>query len=117
MLSEELQVMEHGISVVGRVPILLAFAGSVHARLGHRDQALAFLEELRQLAGRRHVPLTYQAEILLGLGDLDEAFALWNAAADQRSAWLPFLRFDPAWDSLRPDPRAIALIRRAVPGS
>jgi serine/threonine protein kinase/Tfp pilus assembly protein PilF len=117
MLSEALQAVERGINVVGRVPVLLSFAGNLHARLGHRDDALALLEELHQLAGRRHVPVTHRAEILAGLGDLDEAFALWNVAADQRSAWLPFLRFDPAWDSLRFDPRAIALLRRAAPDS
>ena len=117
MLSEALQAVERGISVVGRVPILLAFAGNVHARLGHRDEALALLEELHQLAGRRHVPPAYQAEILTGLGDLDQAFAQWNRAADDRSGWLPFLCHDPAWEAVRSDPRAIALLRRAVPDS
>ena len=112
MLPDALLELERGISVIGRAPILLACAGNVHARLGQRVEALALLEELRQLGTRRHVPPAYQAEILFGLGDLDEGFALWNLAAEQRSGWMPFLRFDPAWDPLRSDPRHVALVRR-----
>jgi TolB-like protein/Tfp pilus assembly protein PilF len=112
MLAEALLELERGVSIIGRVPVLLACAGNVHAQLGQRQQALALLEELRQLGARRHVPPTYQAEILFGLGELDEAFTLWNVAADQHSGWLPFQRVDPAWDPLRSDQRFIALARR-----
>jgi len=112
MLPEALLELERGISLLGRVPILLSWAGNVHARLGRREQALALLEELRQLGTQRHIPPAYLAEILFGLGDLDEAFALWNLAAEQRSGWMAFLWCDPAWDSLRSDPRYAALTRR-----
>jgi serine/threonine-protein kinase len=112
MFAEALRQLERGISVIGRIPILLGCAGNVHAQLGQRHQALALLEELRQLGTRRYVPPTYSAEIHFGLGDLDEGFTLWNLAAEQRSGWLPFLRSDPAWDPLRSDQRHIALVRR-----
>jgi serine/threonine protein kinase len=112
MLPEALLELERGISLLGRVPILLSWAGNVHARLGRREQALALLEELRQLGTQRHIPPTYLAEILFGLGDLDEAFALWNLAAEQRSGWMAFLWCDPGWDPLRSDPRHAALTRR-----
>jgi TolB-like protein/Tfp pilus assembly protein PilF len=111
MLREALLALERGISVIGRVPLLLGCTGYIHARLGQRDQALALLEELRVLAGRRHIPAAYQAEILFGLGDLDEAFRQWDRAVKQRSGWIPFLRNDPAWDPFRSDPRYIALVR------
>jgi hypothetical protein len=112
MLPDALRALERGISVIGRAPILLACAGNVHARLGRREEALALLDELRQSGTRRHIPPAYQGEILFGLGDLDEGFALWNLAADERSGWMPFLRCDPAWDPLRSDPRHVALLRR-----
>ena len=112
MLPEALLELERGISVMGRVPILLSCAGNLHARLGQREQALALLEELRQVGAQRHVPPAYTAEILFGLGDLDEGFAQWNLAAEQRSGWMAFLRCDPAWDPLRSDLRYAALIRR-----
>jgi TolB-like protein/Tfp pilus assembly protein PilF len=112
MFADGLQQLERGLNIAGRVPILLCYAGHCQAALARRDQALAVLAELRQLAGQRYVPVVYEAEIVLGLGDVDEAFALWNRAADQRSGWLPFVRFDPAWDRLRLDPRFIALADR-----
>ncbi len=112
MLPDALLELERGISIIGRAPILLACAGSIHARLGQCEEARALLEELYQLGTRRHVPPAYQGEILFALGDLDEGFALWNLAAEQRSGWMPFLRCDPAWDPLRSDPRHVALVRR-----
>jgi eukaryotic-like serine/threonine-protein kinase len=111
MLSEALQILERGINVIGRVPLLLACTGSIHGRLGQRDQALALLDELRVLAVQRHVPPAYRAEILFGLGELDEGFKEWDLAVEQRSGWIPFLRCDPAWDQLRSDPRFVALAR------
>jgi eukaryotic-like serine/threonine-protein kinase len=112
MFDAALLELERGISVIGRVPILLAFAGYAHARMGQRNQALALLSELRRLAERRHLPPAYQAEILFGLGDLDAAFSEWDRAAEQRSGWLPFMRCDPGWDPLRSDPRHTALVRK-----
>ncbi|MGH7497899.1 MAG: protein kinase domain-containing protein [Gemmatimonadales bacterium] len=117
MHAEALLELERGISLIGRVPILLCCAGNAHAQLGQRDQALALLDELRQLARQRHVPLMYQSEIVMALGDLDEGFALCNLAVEQRSAWLLFMRFDPGWDALRSDPRFVALMRRVWPDS
>jgi serine/threonine-protein kinase len=111
MFADALLELERGISVIGRVPLLLGCAGNIHAQLGQRDEALALLEELRKLAGRRHVSPAYQAEILFGLGDLDGAFTQWELAVQQRSGWLPFIRSDPAWDPLRSDPRHIALVQ------
>ncbi|HEU5039197.1 MAG TPA: protein kinase [Gemmatimonadales bacterium] len=115
MLAEALLALERGINFLGRVPILLACAGYAHAQVGQRDQALALLEELGQLAERRYVPPAYQAEILFGLGDLDGAFRQWGVAAEQRSGWIPFLRADPAWDQLRTDPRHLALLSLMPP--
>jgi serine/threonine-protein kinase len=115
LLPEALVELERGISVIGRVPILLGCAGNVQARLGRHDQALALLDELRETARHRYIPPPYQAEILFGLGDLDQGFAMWNLAADQRSGWVPFVRSDPAWDAVRSDPRHVALVRRVWP--
>ncbi|MEZ0332875.1 MAG: hypothetical protein ACAI18_02615 [Gemmatimonadales bacterium] len=111
MPREALLALERGINVIGRVPLLLACAGNIHGQLGQRDQALALLDELRLLATRRHVPSAYQAEILFGMGELDETFRVWDLAVKERSGWIPFVRCDPAWDQLRSDPRYVALER------
>ena len=46
------------------------------------------------------------------LGDKDNAFRWLEKAYEQRASELIFLKVDPAWDSLRSDPRYADLIRR-----
>jgi serine/threonine protein kinase/tetratricopeptide (TPR) repeat protein len=111
-LEETISEVERGIARMGRLPILLAYSGQAHALLGQTDRALAFLAEIRQQAAERYVPIMYQAQIHFSLGDLEEGLRLLELAADQRSGWIPFLRSEPGWDSLRKDPRFIALLRR-----
>ena len=110
--AEALSGIERAIITSGRLPIFLSFAGQAHAGLGHAHQALALLAEIHQIATQRHVPIMYEALIHSRLGNLDEAFRLFDLAADQRSGWLVFLRSEPAWDYLRDDPRFPALLQR-----
>jgi tetratricopeptide (TPR) repeat protein len=111
-LQEVVSQVDQGISIIGRLPILLSYSAQAHAWLGHTDRALALLAEVRQQAAERHVPLMYQAQIYFSLGDLNEGFRLLELAAEQRSGWMPFLRGEPGWDPLHKDPRFVALLRR-----
>ncbi len=109
---EALAELERGMSFLGRVPVLLTYAGWAHAALGQRDEALGILDELRGVAAERYVPTLYAAQILGALGHLDEAFRLYDLAYEQRSGWLVFLRGEPLWDFLRSDPRSVPLLKK-----
>jgi hypothetical protein len=52
------------------------------------------------------------ALVYAGLGQNDGAFTWLNEAFDERSHWLVWLRLDPRWDGLRPDPRFAELVSR-----
>ena len=56
--------------------------------------------------------LTELAEVYLSLGDLDEVFALLNRAFDNREIRIGSLKFNPAFDAARNDPRFDALLKR-----
>jgi TolB-like protein len=107
-----LQEVERGLGLLGRVPLFLVYAGWAHAALGERDKALGILGEFRELAASRYVPPAYAAQVLGALGELDEAFRMYQLAYEQRSGWLVFLRGEPLWDFLRPDPRFRELLRK-----
>ena len=47
-----------------------------------------------------------------GLGQNDAAFSRLNDAFNERSHWLVWLRLDPRWNRLRPDPRFAELVAR-----
>ena len=101
------------MGVLGRLPVLVAYAAGAYAASGASGEAREMLGELRSLAHQRYVPPIYEVLVLAWLGELDEAFRLLDSAYAQRSGVLAFLRIpEPRWERLRADPRFGALLRK-----
>jgi serine/threonine-protein kinase len=88
-------------------------SGWIHARCGHRAQALAELDRFRTEArAGRYVSHYSLAIIHAALGDPERAFAQLDSAYVE-GAWAMFtLRVEPAWDGLRGDPRFGRLLKK-----
>lgn len=86
--------------------------GIAYARLGNRPEALKIAE--RYVAESRGDPnVAYTAAILLfALGENDRGFELLDKACDFRSRRMVFLKTSPYFESVRQDPRFLALLRR-----
>jgi DNA-binding winged helix-turn-helix (wHTH) protein/tetratricopeptide (TPR) repeat protein len=93
-------------------PVSIAARGFVAGVAGRADEALEILAELKRLAGRKFVTPYGVALVYAGLGDNDAAFGWLNKAFEERSHWLVWLRLDPRWNGLRPDPRFAELVSR-----
>ncbi len=95
-------------------PALADLAGSAQAYAGMGDipKARALLRELKAHPQARATLSPYIARIHGQLGDMDEAFQWLDIAIEERAARVIFLKVDPAWDSLRPDPRFQQALRR-----
>jgi len=85
--------------------------GRAHAAAGRRADAQKVLGQLSELSKRRFVAPTGIAEIYAALGDKDRAFEWLEKAYADRSI-KTYLKVDPAFDSLRSDPRFADLLRR-----
>lgn len=96
----------------GDVPLAIASIGNAHARSGDQSRAIRALRELRTLSKHKPVPSICFALIHIGLEGNDQAIAWLERAYQERSDFLLVLRVDPLFDSLRPDPRFQALLRR-----
>jgi tetratricopeptide (TPR) repeat protein len=86
--------------------------GHVYAVLGKKREALAVLDELKQISTQGYVPATSVAIVYAGLGEKDQAFVWLEKAYGERSFQLQWLTAEPRWDSLRSDPRFADLLRR-----
>jgi DNA-binding winged helix-turn-helix (wHTH) protein/TolB-like protein/lipoprotein NlpI len=93
-------------------PVSIAARGFVAGVAGRPAQALEALAELEKLSARRFVTSYGVALVYAGLGQNDAAFAWLNKAFEERSNWLVWLRLDPRWNGLRPDPRFAHLVSR-----
>ena len=85
----------------------LAFA---HARAGHRDQALEWLDRLPD--DPQGLLVLEVARVYGELGELDRAYGYLERLAEEDPQTLGSLRRDLAADSLRADPRYEPLMRR-----
>jgi hypothetical protein len=92
--------------------VAIAARGFVEAAAGYGAEAQQTLVELKRLSGRKFVTPYAVALVYAGLGQNDDAFTWLNRAFDERSHWLVWLRLDPRWDRLRPDPRFANLVSR-----
>jgi eukaryotic-like serine/threonine-protein kinase len=95
-----------------RTQARLAVLGNLHAVLGERDQARKILGELNEQAKEHYVNELHFALIYIGLGEKNQAFIWLEKAYGSRPLRLIFLKVDPAYDSLRSDPRFDNLVRR-----
>jgi|SRR5215203_5300285 len=85
--------------------------GYALARSGDRKGALAIFNELQVRAKEHYVPAYSFAMISNGLGDRDAALRALERSGTEREVQLTFIKIDTRWDSLRPDPRFIALLK------
>jgi serine/threonine-protein kinase len=90
---------------------LSAFAHA-YAKSGNRQKALEILKQLEQRSIQAYVPAFNIAQIHVGLGDNEQAFAWLDKACDEHSLWLSWLRVDRKFDPLRSDSRFQDVLRR-----
>jgi DNA-binding winged helix-turn-helix (wHTH) protein/TolB-like protein/Flp pilus assembly protein TadD len=84
----------------------------VYALAGNRSEALKKLNELKERARRGYISPYHIAKIYAGLGDKNQSFYFLEKAFADRSDHLLQLGVDPAFGSLRSDPRLADLLRR-----
>lgn len=103
---------------------VVGLRGYLFARNGKPAEAREVLRTLQAIGRERYVPPCASALIHAGLDETDAAFQRLDEAFESRDVHLLFLPVDPKWDSLRNDPRYVALIQRcdffrtaAEPGS
>jgi serine/threonine-protein kinase len=84
--------------------------GAAYAKMGERGRALEILKRLQ--SSDIYVPFGDLAILYAALGESDQAFASFERGYAEHSPSLQFLKVNPAFDSLRSDPRFQDLLRR-----
>jgi tetratricopeptide (TPR) repeat protein len=82
------------------------------APLGRREEADEILTRLEEQSRQHYVRSEIMAPGYAAVGDMDRAFACLERAFQVRSAGLIYLHVDPAYHSLRDDPRFGSLVER-----
>jgi TolB-like protein/DNA-binding winged helix-turn-helix (wHTH) protein/Tfp pilus assembly protein PilF len=112
MHAEAIAGLRAALSVVGRNPVIEGELGHALAVAGRPREALAMLEDLRQLSSTRYVPAYSFALVYAGLGDRARALDALEKACGERSDYMPYLGLEPMLDALRAERRFTALVQR-----
>jgi Flp pilus assembly protein TadD len=84
----------------------------VEALGGDKAKAQTVLEELTALANQRYIPPSNLALAYYAVGNKDAALSQLDRACEERDVRVTLLKVDPRWDSLRSDPRFVAILKR-----
>ena len=108
-ISEILKVRQ----IVGESsPFGLGLLGYSFAKAGKKDEADKVLGQLGEFSRRGLAVATEEADVYVGLNDLDNAFNALDKAYEDRSTAIGYLKIIQTWDVLRPDPRYSALLKK-----
>jgi TolB-like protein/tetratricopeptide (TPR) repeat protein len=112
MYEEAITMLQKGRSLSGDIPNILGALGQTYALASRPAEARRLLEELSELAKRRHVPSSCCALIHLGLGERERALEWLENGCQKREGPMVALKVHPAYDDLRGEPRFQALLRK-----
>jgi tetratricopeptide (TPR) repeat protein len=110
--EEALACFQHALQVMGQIPAGLAEVGFCHARMGHRDLALATLHQLQQLEQEGWVSPLNSALVHVGLEDHDAAISCLEESYKKRIRQLVWINVDPRYGALHGTPAFEQLIAR-----
>jgi TolB-like protein/Tfp pilus assembly protein PilF len=110
MYAEAIAEYELTIKLGGAADGTQGRLGAAYAKIGERERALEILKRLQKDDG--NVQQIQIAILYTALGDREQALATLERACADRLPGLQFLKVNPAFDDLRPDPRFKDLLRR-----
>jgi len=103
---------QKAVELSGRASIWLGPLGYCYAVTGKRDEALRTVKELEERYTRREALGVHVAQVYVGLGEKNQAFAWLEKDFERHNSFLPAFVNDYSFDDLRSDPRYADLMRR-----
>ena len=95
-----------------RAPSELSFLGRAYAIYGRRKEAQEILALLIARSREEYVAPLNMARVYAGLGDRGRACEWLEKAYQKGGIHWPFWLVDPMWDSLRSEPRFVAVVNK-----
>ncbi len=97
----------------GKADLSLSDLACAYAKSGRREEAVRILNDYKELSKNQYIPAYSMVQIYLALGENDEALRLLEKTYDERDyPRLLGLKVNPVYDTVRSDPRFIALLKK-----
>lgn len=110
--AKAVEILERVVRERGRQPRYLSQLAVAYVDVGREADARTLLLELKMMAEARYLSPDLIANVHFALGELNEGFAGYRVALDDRSRIAIFLPTTSTFNGLRDDPRYQALMER-----
>ena len=114
MYEEAITLLHTAIKLFGdnddyRISIL----GYLYGRLGRKAEARLMIDKLNEMTlEKKYVSPVHKAWVYIGLDEKDKAFELLEKGYETHASWMPYLKKDYFYDTIRSDPRFKALLKK-----
>jgi TolB-like protein/Tfp pilus assembly protein PilF len=108
LYDKALQELQTAIAFSKDLPKYQSSLGYIYVLIGKKDEAVKIVTELEETEGAWY----YAAIVYAALGDKDHAFQCLEKSYKEHLTGMPYLKIKPEFDSLRPDPRFKALLKK-----
>ncbi len=112
MYEEAIAEFRRAKDLLGDTLLLDVAVGHAYAAWGKRDEMQKLLGQWELWSGERYAPPYYVAAMYADIGDKDQSLNWLEKSYAGRDLWLAFVKVDPIWKNLRPDPRFKALLAK-----
>ncbi|MBZ5561389.1 MAG: protein kinase [Acidobacteriia bacterium] len=112
MYEQAVQECQKAVSLSGNDPARAVDLARAYAQSGNKAAARSILNAWREHVQQGYIPSFFFAQVHVALGEKDEGLNWLEKAYTERDSRLVQLMVDPAFDSVRPDPRFQNLMHR-----
>ncbi len=110
--EEGIAEIQKALEILGDRAWPKAMLGYAYALSGDREKALKLLAELEEASKHAYVPHELLGTVYFAVGEKEKAFSLMEAAYEERSSTLPYIKVLPIYREVREDPRFSALLKK-----
>lgn len=103
--AQAVSEFQKALILSGGDAVRAVWLGRAYAQAGERQNAMKVLAQLQDESKRTYIPPYFFASLYVALGDKQQGFAWLEKAYGERDLYLAWIKFDPAMDLVRDDPR------------
>src|SRR2546427_3244395 len=112
MYEPAIAELRKGLELSQGATVGVAFLGEAYAAAGCENEAQKILEQLKERSKHRYVTPYLVGRVYAALGKKEQALRCLETGYQERAEWMVWLKTEPQFDDLRPDPRFQDLLRR-----